>query len=182
MNFISFKQWLNEIFPKMQWELADPEEYGEDLVTLVQTAYRSTPKGSFINTKRDAVESDWLAIDLDDDPDLDATIFYRGPRTGETWKGKKIQGVGHDGSRAAIHIMLDKMKKLLLSDEHFWVECSDAMEHVLYQLLVPHVDEETAQKVFPNTDLKFIGDRGKYTRKLPHGEIVKETIFGNPEV
>jgi hypothetical protein len=48
---------------------------------------------------------------------------------------------------------------------------------------VPYIaDEVTAQKVFPNTDLKMIGDKGKYTRILFGSKRIKETIFGKPIV
>jgi hypothetical protein len=184
MNFISFKKWLNEAFPKNKWDIPDVEEYSDDLVNLVKTAYNNSPKGPFVNSKKDVIksESDWLSIDFDQYPDLDATIFYRKPRKNETWEGYKIQGVGHDGSRPAIHILLDKMKKML-NEEGTWTEASDAMEHVLYQLNVPYVDDEKlAQQIFPNTNLKFTGDKGTYTRNLSEETTIKETIFGKPKL
>ena len=167
--------------PKKKWTKVDPEPFSDELINLVQTAYKNTPEGSFINTKRDVMEPDWLSIDFDENPDIDATIFYREARPNETWQGKKIQGLGHDGSKAAIGVMFNKFKELL-NTNGVWVEGSDAVEHILYKMNVEYVDnEELAQRIFPDSNLKFIGDRGKYTRSIGSKEI-KETIFGKPQL
>ena len=177
---IKLKQLLSEI-PKQKWIDVNPTEYSDDLVSIVQNAYKKTPKGSFINTKSDLIGSDWNSIDIDEIPDIDATIFYRKPRANETWKGNKIQGIGHDGDREAIDILLKRMKQLL-SKSGWWVEASDTLEHVLYKMGISYIDnEDVARRVFPNTNLKFTGNRGQYTR-LVGNQKVKETIFGNPIV
>jgi hypothetical protein len=174
------RESLYEAFPKNKWENFDKEEFTDDLIYLVQTAYKKAPKGSFINTKKDIVESDWLSIDFDEYPDLDATIFYRKPRENEKWKGEKIQGIGHDGSYQAIGIVLNKLKELL-NKNGIWCETSDAMEEVLYKMNIPYVkDEKLAQQIFPNKNLKFIGDKGKYIRNINNETEIKETIFGKP--
>jgi hypothetical protein len=172
---------LNSDLPKKKWVNVNPEEHSEDLIDLVQTAYQKAPEGSFINSKADLNGSDWHSIDFDDEPDVDATIFYRNSRPGETWKGKKIQGVGHDGSRQAIGIMLKKFKALL-NKNGVWVEASGAIEHILYKMGVPYIDDEKiAQKIFPNTDLEFNGNKGEYARNVG-SKRVEETIFGKPKI
>ena len=179
---IKLKTILSEI-PKKTWTNVKPEKYSDDLITIVQNAYKKAPEGSFIRSKSDLKGSNWHSIDIDDNPDIDATIFYRNARSGETWKGNKIQGIGHDGSRPAIDAVLNRLKQLL-SKKGNWVEASDAMEHILYKMGVRYIDnEEEAQKVFPNSNLKMTGDRGKYTRELSGGgKKVKETIFGYPKI
>jgi hypothetical protein len=168
---------------KNQWvDIDNKNKYSDELINLVQIAYKKTPEGSFINTKKDIVSSEWLSIDFDEYPDLDATIFYRESRPNEAWEGKKIQGIGHDGSKDAIKIVLQKLEKLL-SQEGIWVEASDALEHILYKMGVSYIkNEEEAQNIFPNTNLKMVGDRGKYERELDNGKKVKETIFGKPKL
>ena len=90
---------------KNQWEFhisnAAKLELGDDLVRLVQKAYAGTPQGSFVNTVSNILPSDWAVLDFDADPGVDAALFYRGPRPGESWTGYKIQGLGHDGTRPA---------------------------------------------------------------------------------
>jgi len=188
---ILFRKWtnsidqqsLNEGLPKNKWEvLPSPKPYSDELINLVQTAYKNTDKGSFVNTTSDLVKSDWVALDFDDEPDIDVTIFYRNSKANETWEGNKIQGIGHDGTREAINKVLSELEKLL-SKPGNWVEASDALEHILYKMGVPYVkDENTAQLVFPNTNLEFTGDKGKYLRDLGSGGKAKETIFGNPKI
>ena len=88
-------------FPKNKWEIVSSNPVkkieGKTLIELVDTAYKSTPLGSFVKTIQDVVKSDWLVIDYNEEAGVDACIFYREPRTNENWVGKKIQGIGHDG-------------------------------------------------------------------------------------
>lgn len=177
-----YNQYFEDI-KKGKWQDVKPEKRAEDLIRLVQIAYQNAPEGSFINSKRDLMGSDWHSIDWNKDPLLDATIFYRNPRSNETWKGIKIQGIGHNGQRPSIDIVLNRLKEML-NKRGIWVEASDAMEHVLYKMSAPYVDDEDfARKLFPNTDLKFTGKRpGQYTRKLQDGKRVTETIFGKPQL
>ncbi len=183
---LKIKRILDEILieaelPKKKWIDVDPNQHTDELIHLVQTAYKKSSEGSFINSKSDLNGSDWHSIDFDNEPGVDATIFYRKPRGGESWKGMKIQGVGHDGTRESINVMLNRLKKLL-NKNGVWSEASDALEHILYKLGSPYVtDESLAQKIFPKTNLKFIGDRGKYTRRVG-SKKVKETIFGKPKL
>lgn len=183
MSFIAYKSWLKLFeysdIPKNIWFEPDKEEFSDELIELVQNAYKKSTKGSFINTKKDVIESDWLAINVDQYVGLDATIYYRKQRQYENWKGIKIQGVGHDGSFKAIGVLLNKLKRLL-NEFGIWSEASDTLEKVFYEVNVPYIeDEKIAKKLFPNSDLKFIGDKGRYNRNL-NGEIITETIFGKP--
>jgi hypothetical protein len=180
--FLKTDTKISEALPKKKWTDVEPEKYSDDLIDLVQTAYKSAPEGSFIRSKADLMGSDWHSIDYNKDPNVDATIFYRKARGSESWNGLKIQGIGHNGERPAIDLVLKRLK-VLLNKSGVWVEASDALEHVLYKMGVPYVsDEAYAQKVFPNSDLKMTGDRGKYTRKIAGGKVIKETIFGKPKL
>lgn len=174
---------LNETLPKNKWiDIDNKSQYSDELIDLVQTAYKKSSEGSFINTKKDIIPSEWLSIDFDENPDIDATIFYRKSRPNETWSGKKIQGIGHDGTREAINIVLNKLNKLLNQNGN-WVEASEALEHILYKLGVPYIkNEKKAKNIFPNSNLKMTGDKGKYERTLENGKKIKETIFGKPQV
>ena len=170
--------------PKNQWVVdisnADKEEVGHDLVGLVQTAYSKTPQGSFVNSIRDVIPSDWNIIDWDRDPDVDACVFYRGPRGNEHWQGYKIQGIGHDGAGPSKQKAVQKVQELLARNG-VWIESSDAMRAVLKKLNVPSVtDVETLKKLFNDPNLKMIDD-DTYTRSIGHGQVT-ETVFGKPLV
>jgi len=84
-----------------------------NLISLVQSAYAKTPQGSFVNTLKDVVSSNWVAYDWDKDPDADSVLFFRLARANEPWKGYKIQGIGHDTQRTSIDKVLVKVKNQL---------------------------------------------------------------------
>lgn len=154
-------------------------EVSDDLIHLVQTAYAGTEQGSFVNNVSNLLPSDWAVLDFDQDPDVDSAIFYRGPRAGERWRGYKIQGLGHDGSRASKDHALNKLADQL-GKPGWWIESSGALRSVLAKRGSPVVsDEQTLQALFPNTDLQMI-DRTTYTRNLPEGGSITETVFGVP--
>lgn len=175
-------EFLKELqLPKNKWEVLlsthDKEDAGDELVDLVQTAYSNTPDGSFVNSIRDVIPSDWLVIDHDENPDVDATIFYRGPRQGESWSEYKIQGMGHDGTKTSKQYVLTELQKLL-NKSGWWLEGSDAMRHVLKKMSVPVVDDErTLNALFPNSNLSMIDDHS-YTRLLPNGKKFTKLCLG----
>ncbi len=153
---------------------------GEELIDLVQTAYKKTPEGSFINSTGDLKPSEWLAKDFHNDDKLDITIFYRYPRNNEKWKGQKIQGIGHDGSKEAKDLVLTKLIELLRI-RGWWVEASDKLEEVLYKNKVSYIkDEFLLKKLYNDKNLQLIGDKGKYNRYLGNNKKIQETTFGNP--
>lgn len=177
--------FLTELqLPKNQWELiistADKHEASEELINLVSAAYANTQHGSFVKSVHDVISSDWLVIDCDDDPDVDAAIFYRGPRGNESWSGNKIQGLGHDGSRVSKDASIKKIQKLL-NQPGWWIESSDAMRQVLLKIGAPIVnDEKLLQRIFNDPKLRMV-DQHTYTRSIPAGTIT-ETVFGHPTV
>lgn len=168
---------------KNQWELllstADKEEVSHDLVRLVTNAYSNTSQGSFVNSIKDVIPSDWLAIDWDQDPDVDACVFYRKNRAGENWSGFKIQGLGHDGTRQSKDKAIAKIQQLL-AKPGIWIESSDAMRAILMKLNVPVVtDLVMLQTLFNDPYLEKV-DNETYDRRLLSGQVVRETVFGNP--
>lgn len=169
--------------PKNKWEVlisnADKEEVGHDLVSLVQSAYSNTPDGSFVNSIKDVIPSDWEVIDWDDEPDVDATVFFRTNRPGEKWTGHKIQGLGHDGTRTSKDKAIHQIRTLL-TKPGWWIESSDAMRHILKKLDTPAVTDETLLRyIFNDPNLHMIDD-DTYRRRLQNGAVITETVFGNP--
>lgn len=188
-SFMKLKKLLEEeLRPQDKWLQINPDKYPDELITLVKKAYQKAPMGSFIKSRADLGGSDWKAINLSKDENINATVFYREARSNEPFRNKKIRGIGHDGSSEAINTVLGKLKEMLSSGE-YWVEASDALEHILYKLNVPYVKSEvTARRTFPGRKLTFIkrkqdeGDKysGRYTR-MEGGRKITETIFGKPK-
>jgi len=169
--------------PKNKWEMlisnGDKQELGGELIDLVSHAYATTPAGSFVKSIADVIPSDWRVIDWDQDPDVDATVFYRSERPNETWKGYKIQGLGHDGQRVSKDKAIQKVQ-FLLSKSGWWIESSHAVERMMKKLNVPMVTDERLLKViFKDPKLKM-NENGTYTRKLTTGQTITETVFGQP--
>lgn len=179
----SFVQYILEA--KNKWEFAvsssDKSELSGELIDLVQTAYSKTSGGSFVNSLRDVLPSDWVIIDWDKDPEQDSTVFFRKSRSSETWKGNKIQGLGHDGQAESKKKVVAKQIQLL-KKQGWWVEASEAIRHIMLKSGVHVVrDEEFLRKLFKDPDLKMI-DKDTYVRKLPSGKKIKETVFGYPKL
>ena len=180
-------RWLKyfENFQKNKWELllANPDKRieGKNLIELVYNAYSNTPLGSFIKTLRDVVKSHWFVIDFDEEEGLDACIFYRDPRKDESWIGRKIQGIGHDGEQMSKRMVIEKLINLL-NEEGTWVEASDKLEEVLDKKGCKRVtDLKILKRLFPNSKVEVL-ENGQYQRTLESGKIVKESVFGFPKL
>lgn len=168
--------------PKNSWELVvndtDKTEIGHDLVKLVQTAYSSTVKGSFVNSVKDVLPSDWQIFDWDEDPGPDVAIFYRQARANEPWSGYKVQGIGHDGKPQSKQKAIAQVTKLI-SQSGWWMESSSAMRLAMKGMNAPAcADERILSKLFPGSFIRMI-DRETYIRKID-GMVMQETVFGNP--
>jgi len=167
---------------KNNWELilSNPRKIieGENLIKLVNTAYSKTKLGSFIKTIKDVLKSHWFAIDIDNKDDFEACIFYREPRKGENWKGKKIQGIGHDGSLESKRILMHKLVSLLEEDGN-WIEASDKMENILNKFGCTKItDIKILELLFPNSTFK-LKSGGQYERIID-GKIIIESTYGKP--
>jgi len=170
--------------PPRTWTLvissAHKQELAPDLIQLVQQAYAQSPQGSFVQGIQDVMPSDSQVMDCDGDATVDATVFYRGPRSGEPWTGHKIQGIGHDGTTLSRQAVIQQLSHLL-AQPGWWVEASHALRSVLLRRLPPIQDVQLLQSLFPGSDLTMV-DSSTYRRTLPHGATIQETVFGHPEL
>lgn len=181
------QQYLTELsMEKDKWYSLTKDgakiDMSDTIIKLVKIAYKNTPEGSFVNILRDIKNSFyWIGIDNDEDTDLDGVIFGRKPRASESWKGIKLQGIGHDNTSKSKSQVINKVVRLLSSHTKYWIEASDALEHILYKHNVPYVtDVEVLNKLYG--EVEMIGNKGQYTRKLSDGKTVTETTFGHVEV
>ena len=179
-----------ELFEDVQtsstWELLDSSHdkahWSENLINLVQSAYKKTHFGSFINSLNDVVKSDWLVLDWDENNMQECAIFYRGPRADENWLGNKIQGIGHDGRAISKSNVIGKVQTLLRG-QGWWIESSRAMATTLGKAGLPAVkDEELLRAIFSTPTLSVIDNSGLYQRELPDGTPTREIVYGHPRV
>ena len=142
----------------------------------VKNAYKNTSLGSFVKTVTDVHNSEWLALDHDDEDGIDVAIFFRLPRSNENWVGKKIQGIGHDGTEQSKLKLMQKLSSLLDSDS-WWIEASGLLSLALIKRGCRiETDQEKLKRVFP--DIVSFNDDGSYVR-IVKGSRKTEIVFGN---
>lgn len=179
---------ITEKFEIGKWEIIlssdEKQQHADNLIDLVNTAYSAAPMGSFIKTVNDVLPSDWQVINLDTDPDAEATVFYRKNRSNETWIGNKIQGIGHDGKShnrvPSSKYAVDKIVELI-QEQGWWIEVSDRLRHVLLNRYtgIPIVTNvEFLRDLYNDSTLEMI-DEVTYTREL-NGKRIQETTLGKP--
>ena len=134
----------------------------QDIFDLIQKTY--APIGGHIdfNAVSD-IPSDftqWLVVDVDKDPEIDAVKFAKGGPG-----GMKFTGSATDGSAAAKKMMLNKTNKILRTKGNY-AEVSDAIAHVLIKKYkIPYVaDEQKVRQLLPGKQLTWVGanPNGKY--------------------
>jgi hypothetical protein len=143
--------------------LSNPDtDVTKDVFDLIQKTYE--PIGGHIDFKAVSdIPSDfsqWLVVDIDKDPELDAVTFGKGGPG-----GLKLTGTATDGSAAAKKVMLNKINKLLRTKGNYG-EVSGAIAHVLIKKYkIPYVDsEERVQQLLPGKKFTWVGanPNGKY--------------------
>jgi len=170
---------LNEIdIPKNTWFPLRPDELKDvedDILDLIQNAYG--PIGGHPNYKTvgDLVGSDYVIVDLDDDPDIDAVTVTK-QRSG----GTKHVGMGHDGTspskRASISQTIRDLDK-----QGAYIEASGKMADILMKANVTQVtDEDTIRKALKGKEIEMYDD-GSYDRVLG-GKKYRKLMFGKPTV
>jgi hypothetical protein len=190
----SFKTiYIETIIEKFEigrWEVIisddEKQQHADNLINLVKTAYNNTPMGSFIQTVNDLLPSDWQVINLDSDPEIESSVFYRKNRPNETWVGNKIQGIGHDGKIyngvKSSKYAVDKIVELV-NEPGWWIEVSDALRSVLLNRYIDRIniikDVELLKKLYKDPNLKMLDDY-TYRRTLSNNDQVIETTVGYP--
>lgn len=175
----TFKQFLKEKVHKNSWthlSSKDKDDYSEDLLDIVSNAYKHSSLGAFVKSVVDVKSSDWVALDHDPEDDIDTAIFYRKPRASEIWKGKKVQGIGHDGQKASKEKLMNQLTDLLNSSG-WWIEASEALAASLKKNgAYIERDEDLLKEIFPSI-IKFHKD-GSYDRDID-GKVFTEYVFGH---
>ena len=173
-------QYLKEDFTKNVWVDLDKEEqseFADEIFDLIDNAY--APIGGHPNYKSpDNVvgsegEAFYSAIDLDDDPDIDAIAVDK-KRVG----GLKSVAMGHDGTsdakRAAINIQAIMLKK-----PGHYIEVSGKLLDIFKSKGVPVVtDEEDIRRILKGKEIKM-NDDGSYDRRIG-GDLHTKVLMGNP--
>ena len=186
----SFLQYAIE--DKRKWfnvptrELGKNNDITQNIYDLITKTYASVGGYPDFSSPKD-LPSDftkWLAVDVDDDPDVDATTFSKkGPG------GEKLGGIAFDGSAAAKKVMLNKVAKMLKTKGNYG-EMSDAPSHIMItKYSVPVVtDEDKVRQLLVGKKLEWVGEHpgkkypgsdGWYYRNLI-GKRKLKILLGRP--
>jgi len=153
------------------------EAFAEEIFDLINTAY--TPIGGNPNYKSpDNVvgsegDSNYVVIDLDDDPDIDAVSVSKTKPA-----GIKYVATGHDGTSKAKSRMINH-KATNLKMPGYYIEVSGKIKDILLAKGVPVVDDaEVIKRVLKGKDIELFDD-GSYKRDIG-GEKHVKVLLGNP--
>ena len=186
LKHIIREEILREIqYPKNKYiEVTDPGEIDElkdTLFKLIQTAY--APIGGHVKFKSpsDVLDPEltfWRVADIDDDPEVDVTLFGK-----ETPHGTKISGMGHDGERANIKNLLTRFNQILKTSGTYIEVSGPAYASLVGKGGAPTVDdEETVRDILSGKEIEWHGehptdpskkDKGWYTRDIGGGKHTK---------
>lgn len=153
------------------------EDEKEELFKLIDLAY--APLGGHPNvTKPGDIKNagdGYEVIDLDDDPENDATIVTKN-RPG----GTKLVGMGHDGSSAAKSAAVSKTVSSL-NKNGYYIEVSGKILDILKAKGVAIVDDEaTVRAALKGKEIKWHGD-GSYDRYLGD-KMHRKVMMGKPKI
>ena len=170
---------LLNILLEQTWRPLSPSEIEDDkdeLFKMIDLAY--APLGGHPNvTRPDDVKTagdNYSVINLDDDPEDDATVTYK-TRAG----GTKLVAMGHDGTKPARREAVAKTVSDL-NKNGYYIEVSGTLLDILKAKGVAIVDdEETVRKALKGKEIKWHGD-GSYDRKLG-GTIHTKMMMGKPK-
>jgi hypothetical protein len=174
---------LNEInIPKNKWvtiPASELKDYDEEIFKLISTAY--APIGGHPNYKSPSdvsgneSDAEYEAIDLDDDPEIDALSAVK-PKAA----GKKFVATGHDGSSAAKSSVVNYKASQLKAGGYF-VEVSGKIKDIFKAKGVePINDEELVRKVLKGKEIEWLGN-GEYKREIG-GKVFTKALMGKPRI
>ena len=174
---------LNEInIPKNKWVTIPSSElknYDEEIFDLIDNAY--SPIGGHPNYKSPdnitgkEADAEYVVIDLDDDPEIDAVSAAK-PKSA----GKKFTATGHDGSSAAKSKVVNHKADQLKSGGYY-VEVSGKIKDIFKAKGVEAInDEELVRKVLKGKEIEWLGN-GEYKRTIG-GKLFTKALMGKPTV
>ena len=173
---------LTEDFPKNKWVYLtdeEKEEFATELFNLIDLAYK--PIGGHPNYKSPAdvmgaeKDSDYMVIDLDDDPEFDAVKVSK-----KRAAGNKSVAMGHDGTKPARSAAVNITALLLKQPGHF-VEVSGKLKDILIAKGAPIVtDEEVIRNVLQGKEIE-LNDAGSDQREIG-GKVFTKMLMGKPKV
>lgn len=185
---IKLKDILNEIdakpfgdrFGKKRWvnlNTSDIDAYADEIAKLIVGAYASKGGNFEVSSGDDLRKSDvkyWIANDVDEDPQPDATLGGR-----ETDSGVKMTMMGQDGSPEGKQAAIFKMVQLMKTNG-FYAELDLALAQKIH--VEPIKDLEVIKQVLVGKEIKdYNPSTGEYTRLVSGAHMHKKVLVGVPK-
>lgn len=166
--------------PKNKWTPVphtELKDFEAQIYELIKNAYASI--GGHPNYKdassvsKEAEDTDFEVINLDDDSDIDAVAASK-----KTPSGVKFVATGQDGSREAKTAVINH-KVEMLKHRGYYVEVSGKIQDIfLAKGVQPVTDESVVRKALKGKEIQWHGD-GTYTRNIG-GESHRKMLLGKP--
>lgn len=180
IKLLSLIESFADDYQKNGWvQLPDAatKKYSNELAALVVQAY-ATKGGNFeIQTGSDIENSDlkyWLAIDIDEDPQPDATVGGK-----QTPYGTKVTIMGQDGSSGAKKSSITKVVELM-KKRGFYAEVDPELAQKFN--MQPIKDQKVVSSVLSGKTLTFNAD-GSYDRRIGAANKIKtKVLIGIPKM
>tara|TARA_R110002012_G_scaffold276054_1_gene462895 strand:- start:728 stop:1252 length:525 start_codon:yes stop_codon:yes gene_type:complete len=173
---IKLKQILLNELEKNKWEDLDSgniEQFKKDLLSIVKNAYSKIGGHPAVKSASDIPGKIhiWQAIDVDDEPDADATIGFK-----KRPAGNKLVVMGQDGSKAAKRAVVSQVIKYLKKKGWYAEVSKDLVDKFG---LKPIDDESRVRKILKGKDIEWL-EKGYYNRSIG-GKSHKKVLVGNPK-
>jgi hypothetical protein len=166
---------------KNKWYNLNPNELyvsAEEILDMIIKSYSGIGGHPEFNTPLDIARTDldlWMTIDVDEDPEWDATLAGKKTLFGKKWTVMATDG-GSVSKRKLINQLIQKLKR-----GTNYIEASDRVAEILTTLGLPYVqDEDSIKNVIKKDDVQYKGD-GWYQRKIG-AELKLKRLFGKPKV
>ena len=168
--------------PKDKWvpiPSSELKDYEDEIFDLISNAYAQIGGHPNYKSSDDVSgaegDSGYEAINLDDDPEIDAVNVSK-----EKIGGKKFVATGHDGSSISKSKIVNR-KAQLLKQPGYYVEVSGKIENILKAKGVePVTDEELVRKVLGDKKIEWLGN-GRYKRSIG-GKEFEKILMGKPAI
>lgn len=177
----SFSQYIIE----SRWKTLSPSEaksnkdVAQEVGEILKAVYSQFPGGHRQFTSADPIGTDDVdVVNVDDDPAVDAVVL-----TQRYGGGRKIHGMGSDGSQSAKRALMARLKEIL-SKEGNYTELSGRPAEILMGMGVKPINDpkriEAIVKRDPKVEFEWLGN-GWYARTFSGGKWMKKIMVGNPK-
>lgn len=167
---------------KNQWiELSQSQkkQYAQNIFALIENAYKNLGgHPNYLSAKNVYTtegNADYIAIDFDEDPYIDAVqIMKRKP------SGRKLVATGQDGQKKSRKAVVEYISRVL-KRPYFYAEVSGKLKDILVSNGVPTITSPSKIRAIMKGKKIVVHRDGTYTRKIG-GKNYTKMLVGVPNI